>query len=431
MFNLDVAEWKRVRAICSPIFTSGKLKAMIPLMDRCIDNLLSYIDSKIEESERPGFINVKQTLSGFSIDVIAATTFATDTHANGVLNKKGVDSSEASDKKTSDFVHYGTSIFKVPPLKVAAALCLPRPLLNLLGISTFFSEASFEFLISLSRKIFRKRQSSKSKPAVPDLIQLMSENFTTDQALNSSGYDHLTASMDHEPEEQEKSTVLESKSSGFSQNGSKPNFSSKRMLDENEILGQLVLFFFAGFETTAFTLTTALFELAHQPEIQERLYCELTSFSDKFNSNKEEYYDQLLNHAPYLAAVIKETLRKHPNVVRLERRVSAPEGATLGKVHLDQDVLVEVPILAVHHNPNFYPEPELYNPERFMPENRDRLVPYAYLPFGGGPKNCLGMRFAYQEMKLCLARVLSRYRFSLAADTPTRLIYAKGAQLLV
>ncbi len=87
MFNLDVAEWKRVRAICSPIFTSGKLKAMIPLMDRCIDNLLSYIDSKIEKSERPGFINVKQTLSGFSIDVIAATTFATDTPMESLTKK--------------------------------------------------------------------------------------------------------------------------------------------------------------------------------------------------------------------------------------------------------------------------------------------------------------------------------------------------------
>src|SRR5699024_8144115 len=93
-------------------------------------------------------------------------------------------------------------------------------------------------------------------------------------------------------------------------------------------------------------------------------------------------------------------------------------------VTLKQGHLVEVPTYAVHHNPEYYPDPERFDPERFMPENKDRLVPYTYLPFGLGPRNCIGMRFAYQEVKILFAKIVRRYRFLPTADTPKVLEFA-------
>lgn len=139
-----------------------------------------------------------------------------------------------------------------------------------------------------------------------------------------------------------------------------------------------------------------------------------------------------MNGIPYLDAVVKEGLRKYPPLTRVERRC-AREGYLLGEtgLRLPKDTHIEVPIYAVHHCPEYYPEPEVFKPERFLPENRHLLVPYTYLPFGLGPRNCVGMRFAYQELKMCLAAVVGRFRFSATADTPpVRLSYKKSTLLL-
>lgn len=93
---------------------------------------------------------------------------------------------------------------------------------------------------------------------------------------------------------------------------------------------------------------------------------------------------------PYLEAVIKEALRKYPPVTRLDRRLGGdvPGGAyDLGGITLKKGQMIQVPTYAVHHCADFYPEPERYNPDRFMPENKAKLVPYTYLPFGSGPRN--------------------------------------------
>src|SRR5699024_5852871 len=91
---------------------------------------------------------------------------------------------------------------------------------------------------------------------------------------------------------------------------------------------------------------------------------------------------------------------------------------------------VEIPVSAVHHCEDYYPEPDRFNPERFMPENKHLLVPYTYLPFGLGPRNCVGVRFAYQEIKLCLASIVQRFQFSLTPNTPSKLSFKNGNILL-
>lgn len=175
--------------------------------------------------------------------------------------------------------------------------------------------------------------------------------------------------------------------------------------------------------------------MSFNPHVQERLYTELTEQLDGMDANSAEYFEKVNTKLPYLDAVIKETLRRNPPVPRLQRRVGI-DGYKLAGIPLEKDIEVQISTYGsmscifeftnlsinlfrstVHHNADYYPDPETFDPERFMPENKHLLVPYTYLPFGQGPRNCIGMRFAYQEMRLCLAKIVREFTFRPSPDT--------------
>lgn len=165
------------------------------------------------------------------------------------------------------------------------------------------------------------------------------------------------------------------------------------------------------------------------PAVQSRLVAVLDeALGADVDKASSEYYDKVMMGIPYLDAVVKETLRKYPPVPRLTRVVG--EDTKVAGVDMPKGSAVNVSVYAVHHDPEYYPEPERYNPDRFMPENKHRLVAHTYLPFGDGPRNCVGMRFAYQEIKLCIAQVIPRFRFSPNANTPKVIKFRKGINLL-
>ena len=86
---------------------------------------------------------------------------------------------------------------------------------------------------------------------------------------------------------------------------------------------------------------------------------------------------------------------------------------------------IYIPTYAIHHDPLYYPDPELFNPDRFMPENKSQLTPYTFLPFGAGPRNCVGMRFALMNIKTAVLRVLLKFRFVKTVNTKTEFNYKK------
>lgn len=171
--------------------------------------------------------------------------------------------------------------------------------------------------------------------------------------------------------------------------------------------------------------------MSQNPNVQDRLVQELeTVLSNVDASNVEQACDAIMNDVPYLDACVKESLRKYPPVPRLERRVGKP-GYKLNGLELDKGLIIEMSAYAVHHDPRYYPNPNHYDPERFMPENRDKLVPNTYMPFGMGPRNCVGMRFAYQEIKLCLAQILTHFKITASASTPSKLTFKPNPLLLI
>ena len=114
--------------------------------------------------------------------------------------------------------------------------------------------------------------------------------------------------------------------------------------------------------------------------------------------------------------VIDETLRMYPPATRLER--VANNDYEFEGIKIKKGQVIAVSIYAMHHDPTIYPNPDQFDPNRFSEENKKTRDSASYLPFGAGPRNCIGMRFAVIEMKLLLASILSKYRFLTCDKTP-------------
>ena len=130
-------------------------------------------------------------------------------------------------------------------------------------------------------------------------------------------------------------------------------------------------------------------------------------------------YDQLAA-LPYLDQVLCESLRFYPPVVTFVSRHAA-QPARLGGYSLPAGVNLMAPVWTIHHDPAVWPDPERFEPERFSRERSEGRHPMAWLPFGAGPRNCLGRRFAMLETKLLLVRLVRRFRLEMAESTPRQL----------
>ena len=186
-----------------------------------------------------------------------------------------------------------------------------------------------------------------------------------------------------------------------------------KMLTTDEILGQAWVFLIAGYETTATTLGFMSHNLAVNPDCQERLYDELIT---ALGPDGEIGYDEL-QQLPYLDACICETLRLFPPIPRVEREANSNFKLGDTGIQFHKGLMVEIPVYVIHHSEEYYQNAEQFDPERFMPENRHKIIPYTFLPFGTGPRNCIGMRFALMEIKLAMAHIITRYRFKTTDQT--------------
>ncbi|CAG2117164.1 unnamed protein product, partial [Medioppia subpectinata] len=196
-------------------------------------------------------------------------------------------------------------------------------------------------------------------------------------------------------------------------------------LTDNEVMAQALVFMLAGYETTGTLLSFCTYELALNPHIQDILCKEVNSVMD---SNGEIIYEELAK-LPYLDSVISETLRLHTPVQRLSRMATTnyPLGET--GITLKAGQQIDFPIYAIHTSEEYYPKPFQFNPDRFMPENRHNIIPYTYLPFGAGPRNCIGMRFALLEAKLALAHIVTKYKFFQTPNTDVPIKYKRSLGL--
>uniref|UniRef100_A0A8C5XFP2 Docosahexaenoic acid omega-hydroxylase CYP4F3-like n=1 Tax=Microcebus murinus TaxID=30608 RepID=A0A8C5XFP2_MICMU len=180
-----------------------------------------------------------------------------------------------------------------------------------------------------------------------------------------------------------------------------------KQLSDEDIRAEADTFMFGGHDTTASGLSWVLYNLARHPEHQERCRQEVRELLRGREPAEIEWDD--LAQLPFLTMCIKESLRLHPPAPMISRRctqdIVLPDGRVIPK-----GVICLISILGTHHNPAVWPDPEVYDPSRFDPENAKERSPLAFVPFSAGPRNCIGQTFAMTEMKVVLALTLLRFR---------------------
>ncbi|XP_055454671.1 cytochrome P450 3A9-like isoform X2 [Psammomys obesus] len=359
-------EWKRIRALLSPTFTSGKLKEMFPIINQYTDVLVKNMQQGAEKGK---LTSMKDIFGAYSMDVITATSFGVSIDS---LNNPQ-DPFVEKIKKLLKF-----SIFD--PLFLSVTLFpFLTPVLEALNITMFPKDVLSFFKTSIER-MKEHRMQEKEKQRV-DFLQLM---------INS-----------------QNSKVKE----------------SHKALSDLEIVAQSVIFIFAGYETTSSALSFIMYLLATHPDVQKKLQDEI----DATLPNKAPATYDVLLQMEYLDMVVNETLRLYPIAGRLERVCKTD--VEINGVFIPKGTVVMVPMFALHKDPKYWPEPEEFRPERFSKKNQDSINPYTYLPFGNGPRNCIGMRFALMNMKVALVRLLQNFSFQPCKETQIPLTFSKQGLL--
>jgi len=171
-----------------------------------------------------------------------------------------------------------------------------------------------------------------------------------------------------------------------------------------ELIDQLGVFFLAGHETTASALTWAFYILSTKPEIADGIREEV----NRVTGNTPIDF-QHIRELHYARSVFKETLRLYPPITFIPR--VAAESTTIGKRKIKKGAMIMIAPWVIHRHHDYWPNPDSFDPDRFMPEREDEILPNTYMPFGLGPRVCVGANFATIEATLILARLVQRYDF--------------------
>ncbi|KAM7308005.1 cytochrome P450 3A19-like [Ixodes scapularis] len=199
------------------------------------------------------------------------------------------------------------------------------------------------------------------------------------------------------------------------------------VLSEVEVLAQCVVMFLSGQDSTSSVIAHTVYLLALHPDKQMKLREEVDRC---FSSHGENISPEVVLKLNYLHAVVSEALRLFPPATRIDR--STTEDYALGDtgITLPKGCTITVPIYAVHRDPLNFIDPDSFMPERFSEDNAASVLPYTYLPFGAGPKGCLGMNLALLAVKLCLLYSLRAVEFVRTSKTKVPLKFYNGFGLL-
>ncbi len=184
-------------------------------------------------------------------------------------------------------------------------------------------------------------------------------------------------------------------------------------LSDEEVIDNLITFLSAGHETTARTLTWTLYLISKAPSVYDRILDELDN-ADLASTAPETWSDAL----PYLTAVLKESMRLYPSASILSRLSLGPD--TLGDIAIAPDTEVITSPWVLHRHRRLWRDPDIFDPDRFLGEAAKAIPRYAYIPFGTGPRVCIGASFSMQETMIVLPVLLKKLRFDFAdAEDPT------------
>ncbi|XP_067907160.1 thromboxane-A synthase isoform X1 [Heterodontus francisci] len=386
---LQDGDWKNVRNVLTPTFSSAKMREMCPLINQAADMLMENLETHADSGK--GF-DIHRYYGCFSMDVIASVAFGTQ-----------VD----SQKNPEDpFVKHAKMIFKINFFKplIFLSIIFPSIMMPIRHLMPLTSMSKVNaFFVRVIKDIIAQRNQQPSDQRRRDFLQLMLDAQISTDYTTMEKFD--TAISNGQIEESPETQNAKHMATTY------PSKVQRKILTLDKILGQAFIFFATGYETTSSTLAFTSYLLANHPESQELLLKEVDEFCE---SHTTPDYNNVQN-LPYLDMVISEVLRLYPPGVRFGR-VCEKDCLVNGQL-IPAGMTLEVPVGVLHYDPKYWPEPEKFKPERFTPEMKAERHPYVYLPFGAGPRSCIGMRLALLEAKIALVRILSKYSFQTCPET--------------
>ncbi|KAH8291481.1 hypothetical protein KR054_012179, partial [Drosophila jambulina] len=375
LISLQDGRWREMRNILTPAFTGSKMRVMYDLIHACSVEGVLYVQEQLQSDSTAAGIDLemKDYFTRFANDVIATVAFGLSVNSFR--------------RKDNEFFRIGQSLSVISAWSVVKAMLhalVPR-LMKLLRIQVL-DTAKIDYFTSLVKVAMKYRQ--EHNVIRPDMIHLLMEA------------------------KQQRHAELKDRT--------KDARYYKEFTDE-DLLAQCLLFFFAGFEIISSSLCFLTYELCLNPKAQDKLYEEILSVNNELNGQPLTY--DKLTKMRYLDMVVLEGLRKWPPAISTDRECCGDidlcddKGTKLFSARKG-DVL-QIPIFALHRDPENFNEPEFFDPERFAEERRDELKPCTFLSFGVGPRNCIGNRMALMELKSIVYQLLLNFKL-LPAERTTR-----------
>ncbi|XP_018336205.1 cytochrome P450 9e2 [Agrilus planipennis] len=373
----EVQKWRHLRATLSPTFTANKLRMMFDLMQECAKNFTKHY---LQQEDEVVEVDIKDAFRRYATDVIATTAFGITCNSvkdrNNEFYIMGLDVSNFNGIRALKFFLYSSS----------PAIC------KILRLGIFGKTVSNFFRKIVSDNIRMREEQSIVRP---DMIHLLMEARKGKMKKEKPepvdlDVDSFAAVEESEMVNKEASWQME--------------------ITDEDITAQAMVFFLGGFDTTSSMMSFAIAELAVNPEIQQRLREEINDVVER-TGGKIKYED--INRMKYFDMVISETLRKWALAVFLDRQAVKPYTISQenGKpaLRIEEGDVIWIPVYSIHRDPKYYPDPEKFDPERFSDERKHEIKPFTFLPFGTGPRNCIGSRFALLEAKIALFNILIHF----------------------
>nr|XP_039270251.1 cytochrome P450 3A5-like [Styela clava] len=360
--NVDLKQWKRMRNTLTPTFSSAKLRQMTTIMEWCADNAIVALNKKVENNG--GVFNSKDFFSRISLDVVCSAAFSTKVDSiNDTENEPEIV------KKAKELMKGGGVLSKLFVLLIVLSEFLEK-VLEKLNIPLVRGE-SLKYFRRLTDHVIEKRKNNPHDTGRVDLMQLMLDAEISPDKVKEGAEKGLT---------------------------------------KIEIIGNSMLMIMAGYQNTGNLMSWTSFNFARHPEIQAKVQEEI---DEMIKTHGKLDYDGI-NGLKFLDMCINETLRLYTPIIRNAR--IAERETTINGLTIPAGLLVAIPVYGLAHDPDYWDEPFAYKPERMR--DMSQIDPMMFQPFGAGPRNCIGLRFALIEVKMALAKILHQFTIKPAENTP-------------
>nr|WDY85976.1 cytochrome P450 6DF3 [Pagiophloeus tsushimanus] len=374
LFRMEGQPWKQLRAKMTPTFTSSRMKMMFETLCEKIVCLQKVTEPCVRNKEK---INVTDVASRFTTDIIGSCAFGIE-----------CDSLQNPD---CEFRVYGKQINRPRPLKQLLEKTLPNKILYYIGYKSFPLLEDFFRNIVMKTIDHREKNEVFRKDFMHLLLQLRNRGVLSDDGKLTRGSNE------------------------------------QGILTDDEVVAQCFLFFAAGFDTSSTTMAFTLFELAKNPDIQEKMRKEISQVFQKYGGKLTyEGAKELI----FTEKIISETLRRYPILPAIPRLCTKAYKIPGSNVVLEKGTAVQIPAWGIHMDPEYYPNPEVFDPERFSEEEKSKRPDFTHIPFGEGPRVCIGARFGMLQAKVGLVGLIKDHRFSLPPEAPRKLSFKPSMSLL-